>query len=188
LPSWLRDDANPNPGSPLPLVAAASDEVAAPAFTRARAAEPVTLTPIARFSPPGLVPFGWYEPGKVAARVTTGTMADQTDAHTANKSRLLEPPLASGTISFEPTSEAFGIWMKPSDVGLLASKDSDNFDGQHRVRTFRLRDTDGAIIPDEYLVGGEEAANGGIHGGSRQIPSTEGRPKDKAGSAEEDIG
>jgi hypothetical protein len=40
----------------------------------------------------------------------------------------------------------------------------------------------------------EEAANGDeewlavIHGGSGEIPSTEGRPKDKAGSAEEDIG
>jgi hypothetical protein len=66
LPSWLPDNANPNPGSPLPGVVAATDEVAAPQFERLDATKPVTFRPIARFSPPGPVPFGWYEPGKIA--------------------------------------------------------------------------------------------------------------------------
>lgn len=160
LPSWLPDNANPNPGSPLPGVVAATDEVAAPSFERLDATKPVTLRPIARFSPPGLVPFGWYEPGKVASRTTAATMAEQADAHTNGKSRMLEPPLASGSISFEPSVAKFGIWMAPAGVGLLTSDDANGFDGQHRVRSWTLRDAAGAAIPGSYLVGGEEAANG----------------------------
>ncbi|HEX2876676.1 MAG TPA: hypothetical protein VHP33_35740 [Polyangiaceae bacterium] len=160
LPSWLPDNANPNPGSPLPGVVAATDEVAAPSFERLDATKPVTFRPIARFSPPGQVPFGWYEPGKIAGRTTAGTMAEQADTHTNSKSRMLEPPLASGSISFEPSVAKFGIWMSPAGVGLLTSDDANGFDGQHRVRSWTLRDAAGAAIPGSYLVGGEEAANG----------------------------
>jgi hypothetical protein len=160
LPSWLPDDANPNPGSPLPGVVADTDEVSAAAFERLDPAQPVTFRPLARFSPPGTVPFGWYAPGNIAARTPIATMAEQADPQTNNKSRLLDPPLASGgSTSFEP-SGAFGIWMMPSGVGLLASKDADGFDTQHRVRSFALRNTEGAVIPGSFLVGGEEAANG----------------------------
>lgn len=160
LPSWLPDNANPNPGSPLPGVVAGTDEVAAPSFERLDASKPVTLRPIARFSPPGQVPFGWYEPGKIASRITTGTMAEQADVHTNSKSRMLEPPLASGSVTFEPSVAKFGIWMAPAGVGLLTSDDANGFDGQHRVRSWTLRDAAGAAIAGSYLVGGEEAANG----------------------------
>jgi hypothetical protein len=160
LPSWLPDDANPNPGSPLPGVVADTDEVNAPAFESLDPAKPVTFRPLARFSPPGAVPFGWYTPGNIAARTTVATMAQEEDPHTNDKSRLLEPPLASGEESFEPSASKFGVWMMPSGVGLLASDDADGFDGQHRLRTWTLRDAAGAVIPGCFLLGGEEAANG----------------------------
>jgi hypothetical protein len=160
LPSWLPDNANPNPGSPLPGVVAATDEVAAPSFERLDATKPVTFRPIARFSPPGQVPFGWYEPSKIAGRTTAGTMAQEKDPHTNDKSRQLEPPLASGSISFEPTVAKFGVWMAPAGVGLLTSNDADGFDGQHRVRAWTLHDAAGAVLPGSFLVGGEEANNG----------------------------
>jgi hypothetical protein len=160
LPSWLPDNANPNPGTPLPGVVAATDEVAAPQFERLDATKPVTFRPIARFSPPGQVPFGWYEPGKIASRTTAATMAQEKDPHTNDKSRQLEPPLASGSISFGPTVAKFGIWMAPTGVGLLTSNDADGFDTQHRVRVWTLRDAAGAVLPGSFLVGGEEASNG----------------------------
>jgi hypothetical protein len=160
LPSWLPDNANPNPGSPLPGVVAGTDEVAAASFERLDATKPVTFRPIARFSPPGQVPFGWYEPTKIAARTTAATMAQEKDAHTNDKSRQLEPPLASGSISFEPSVTKFGIWMAPAGVGLLTSNDADGFDGQHRVRAWTLRDAAGAVLPGSFLIGGEEANNG----------------------------
>ncbi len=160
LPSWLPDSANPNPGTPLPGVVAGTDEVAAPAFERLDATKPVTLQPLGRFSPAGLVPFGWYEPSKIAGRTTAGTLAMQTDPQTNDKARMLEPPLASGTMSFEPSVAKFGIWMAPAGVGLLTSNDADGFDGQHRVRAFTLHDAQGAVVPGSFLIGGEEAKNG----------------------------
>jgi hypothetical protein len=159
LPSWLPDNANPNPAT-LPGVVAGTDEVAAPAFERLDPTKPVTLRPIGRFSPVGLVPFGWYEPGKVADRTTAGTLAMQTDPQTNDKARMLEPPLASGNSSFEPSVAKFGIWMAPAGVGLLTSNDADGFDGAHRVRAFTLHDAQGAVVPGSFLIGGEEAKNG----------------------------
>ena len=159
LPSWLPDNANPNPTT-LPGVEAGTDEVAAPAFERLDAAKPVTMVPLGRFSPTGLVPFGWYEPTKIAGRTTAGTLAMQTDPQTNDKARMLEPPLASGSTSFEPSVAKFGIWMAPAGVGLLTSKDADGFDGQHRVRAWTLRDAAGAVVPGSFLLGGEEAKNG----------------------------
>jgi hypothetical protein len=159
LPSWLPDNANPNPGT-LPGVVAGTDEVAAPAFERLDPAKPVTLRPLGRFSPVGVVPFGWYEPAKIAGRTTAGTLAMQTDPQTNDKARMLEPPLASGSTSFEPSIAKFGIWMAPAGVGLLTSNDADGFDGAHRVRAFTLHDPQGAVVPGSFLIGGEEAKNG----------------------------
>jgi hypothetical protein len=159
LPEWLPDNANPNPAT-LPGVVAGTDEVAAPTFERLDPTKPVTLRPLARFSPVGLVPFGWYEPGKIAGRTTAGTLAMQTDPQTNDKARMLEPPLASGNASFEPSVSKFGIWMAPAGVGLLTSNDADGFDGAHRVRAFSLRDAQGAVVPGSFLIGGEEAKNG----------------------------
>lgn len=160
LPSWLPDDANPNPGKPLPGIVAGTDEVPAPSFERLDPTEPVTVQPIARFSPPGAVPFGWYEPGRSANRTVVGTLGEQTDPHTNDQSRMLEPPLASGSFTFEPSAARFGVWMMPAGVGLLTSEDASCFDGQHRVRTWALRDAQGVILPGRFLIGGEEAANG----------------------------
>jgi hypothetical protein len=160
LPSWLPDSANPNPGTPLPGVVAGTDEVAASAFERLDATKPVTLRPLGRFSPAGLVPFGWYEPSKIAGRTTAGTLAMQSDPQTNDKARMLDPPLASGSTTFEPSVGKFGIWMAPAGVGLLTSNDADGFDGQHRVRAFTLHDAQGAVVPGSYLICGEEAKNG----------------------------
>jgi hypothetical protein len=159
LPNSIRNDANPNPAT-LPGVEAGTDEVRAPIFRRADAGMPVTLRPIARFSPPGLVPFGWYRPGAIANRTTVGTLAEASDAHTNNKSRMLLPPLASGTTSFEPTETTFGLFMTPAGVGLLATEDAQGFDGAHRCKVWTLRTASGTVRPNEYLIGGEEAANG----------------------------
>jgi hypothetical protein len=158
LPASIRNDANPNPGT-LPGVQAGTDEVAASTFTRANAGMPVELRPIARFSPPGQVPFGWHAPGNAAMRTTVGTMAEMNDPHTNDKSRLLLPPLASGGTTFEP-SGAFSIFMEPSGVGTLSSDDAEGFDGAHRIKIWKLRDADDTVIPNAYLVGGEGAANG----------------------------
>ncbi|RYZ08041.1 MAG: hypothetical protein EOO73_10130 [Myxococcales bacterium] len=159
LPSWLPDDANPNPPQ-LPGVVAGTDEVSAPAFERMDPQKPVVMRALARFSPPGLVPFGWYDPASPGARTTVATLAELKDAQTNDKSRMLEPPLASGSTTFTPSADRFGIWMTPAGVGLLASEDASCFDGKHRVRTWSVRDAQGVVRPGTFLIGGEEAANG----------------------------
>ncbi|MDF3068946.1 MAG: hypothetical protein K0R38_4547 [Polyangiaceae bacterium] len=158
LPSWLPDDANPNPPE-LPGVVPGTDEVSAPLFERLDPGKPVVMRPLARFSPPGLVPFGWYEAGKPGARMTVATLAEVSDAQTHDKSRMLEPPLANGSATFTVAAARFGIWMAPAGVGLLATDDAACFDGKHRVRTWSLRDAQGLLLPGNFLVGGEEAAN-----------------------------
>jgi hypothetical protein len=160
LPSWLPDDANPNPGASLPGVVPGTDEVQGASFEKLDATQPVTLRPLARFSPPGLVPFGWYQPGKPSSRTTVASLAEQPDPHTNDKSRMLEPPLASGSFSFEPGTATFAIWMLPVGVGLLTSEDASCFDEQHRVRAWSLRDAQGTIVPGTFLIGAEEANNG----------------------------
>jgi hypothetical protein len=155
----LRTDANPNP-STLPGVEAGTDEVAAPSFTRAVASDPVTFTPIARFSPSGEVPFGYYTPGNPNASTEVGAMAMQSDPNTNDKSRMLEPPLARGGTEYEPSTEPFGIFMKPEGVSPIYSEDDENSDGQHRIKVFQLRELDGTPIANTYLLGGEEASNG----------------------------
>jgi hypothetical protein len=73
---------------------------------------------------------------------------------------MLLPPVASGATSFEPGTAVFGLWMAPAGVGLLATEDVQGFDGAHRVKVWTLRDASGTVRPHEYLLGGEEAANG----------------------------
>jgi hypothetical protein len=159
LPNSIRNDANPNPPS-LPGVEAGTDEVRAPVFRRANASQPVRMWPIGRFSPAGLVPFGSYPPGDVAARVTAGTLGQATDRHTNDKSRMLLPPVMSGSTSFTPATTTFGIFMQPAGVGVLATEDGEGFDGAHRIKVWTLRDSAGTVRPNQFLLGGEEAANG----------------------------
>lgn len=159
LPESLRNEANPNPAT-LPGVEAGTDEVAAPVFSRVSPDEPVVMLALARFSPPGLVPFGTYTPGDGDAREEVGRLAVQDDPHTNDKSRLLLPPLDDGSESFVPTAEPFGIFMEPEGVGALFTEDELNFDGQHRIKVFRVRDEAGEIVPNTFLIGGEEASNG----------------------------
>lgn len=159
LPAGLRNDANPNPAT-LPGVEAGSDEVAAPTFSRVSSDDPVVMYPLARFSPPGLVPFGTYTPGNGSTREEAGRLAVEDDPHTNDKSRLLLPPLGDGSESFVPQVEPFGVFMEPEGVGALFTEDALNFDGQHRVKVFRVRDGAGEIVPNTFLIAGEEASNG----------------------------
>ncbi len=159
VPAAIRNDANPNPGT-LPGVEAGTDEVAAPKLVRADAGQPVSMIPIGRFSPAGEVPFGYHVPGNASSRTVVGTLARMTDPQTNDKARMLEPPLASGATTFDPGSAAFGIFMQPAGVGTLSSEDAEGFDGAHRVKIWKLRDGNGMLVQNAYLVGGEEASNG----------------------------
>lgn len=159
LGAALENDANPNPTT-LPGVESGTDEVAAPSFVKAVQDQPVTMIPLARFSPPGQVPYGWYPPGNPGQSQQVAMLGEQNDPHTNNQSRMLEPPLAEGTGEFDPGSAPFGIFMEPDGQAIIYSEDSQNSDKQHRLKVFVVHDKSGTLIENTYLLGGEEASNG----------------------------
>ncbi len=155
----LENDANPDPPT-LPGVESGTDEVAAPSFQKADPGRPVTMTPLARFSPAGQVPYGWYPPGSPTQSNQVAVLAEQSDPHTNNKSRMLEPPLAEGARQFDPGPSPFSIYMQPDGQATIYSEDAQNSDGQHRLKVFAVHDKSGTLLENTYLLGGEEASNG----------------------------
>jgi hypothetical protein len=143
----------------------------------------VTISVVARFSPQGSLPFGWYTPGAGTPMTTTvGTMQLQSDPQTSDLARIVYPPL-TGTVStgapgstktFDPGSGSFGLWIysdqatnkfneggKASNGDYDYSQDSLNTPANvHRVKVFPLADATGTAIPQSYLVAVEEASNG----------------------------
>lgn len=171
-----QSNANPNRGrtaQQLPGVEPGTDEVAAPLFVRAGTGN-VTLTPVARFSPKGVLPFGWYPSGQSTMRNVVGTMADIPDAQTSNKARLVGPPLVGGNAtSFDPGTGPFGIWVytdeatQKYDTGNAANGDYDYSQDSlnsptnaHRFKAYPLKDSTGTPIANNYLLAVEEATNG----------------------------
>ncbi len=143
----------------------------------------VTITVVARFSPQGSLPFGWYTPGAGTPMTTTvGTMQLQSDPQTSDLARIVYPPLtgtvstgaAGSTKTFDPGSGSFGLWIysdqmtqKFNEGGTKTNGDYDYSQDSlnspanvHRVKVFPLADATGTAIPQSYLIAVEEASNG----------------------------
>jgi hypothetical protein len=169
---------NPNTSmnaSSLPGVEAGTDEVAAPYFVKAGTGN-VTMNFVARFSPVGILPFGWFPKGMTATRNPVGTMAMPTDGQTSNGARMVFPPLATGSkTTFDPGTTSFGLYVysdqstntwneggKPANGDYDYSLDSLNVPAPtvHRFKSYPLKDATGAAIANSYLVAVEEAGNG----------------------------
>ena len=158
----------------LPGVEASTDEVAAPRFVKAGTGS-VTMTLVARFSPPGVLPYGWYPSASATTLNTVGTMSMTTDAQTSDKARMINPPLAAGSATtFDPGSGAFGLWIfsdqkteKYNEGGNVINGDYDYSEDAlnapanvHRFKSYPLKDASGATLAQKYLVAVEEAGNG----------------------------
>jgi hypothetical protein len=126
-------------------------EVAAPRF-KAKAAGPIELLPVARYSPEEPIPYGYYT---ADGEVEVGTIAN-------DQYQALNPTTEPGSkLTFAPPAGEFGIYTV-SKTHSTYSEDAKNAANQvkHAVRTYPLRDRAGAAIADAYLVCFEEAANG----------------------------
>ena len=121
--------------------------------------KPIRVTPIARFSPPGLTPFGWTADGTELHEI--GQLADsskQADAH-----QSLFPPLASDAkwIEFKAPATAFAFYVKGhlhtafSDPSLPSKAKIPN-----TVRVFPVTSFQGKPMTHAWLVCCEEASNG----------------------------
>ncbi|MBJ7357901.1 malectin domain-containing carbohydrate-binding protein [Nocardioides sp.] len=131
------------------------DEVRAPLFTKA-GNDPVTLTPVARYSPDELLPFGWYEPnsGDPVTHPVATIALDQE--------QTLNPAIvAGGASSFDPGAGTFGIYVDSVSFGRKSyTQDALNTNIPHAARIYPAKDRSGAVLPNTYLVTFEDAQNG----------------------------
>jgi hypothetical protein len=146
------------------------DEVAAPRFVKAGTA-PVVFQVVARYSPYEAAPFGYYTgAAPTVMRTQLGVMSRGPADNVTN--RTLFPPLDAGAMSsFDPGTEAFGIFAESQSNasslgtdGRFYQEDSLNNDQGsvqpvHRMRVYPLKDRAGTAIPNSYLIGCEEASN-----------------------------
>ena len=131
------------------------EEVVAPLFQAAGPGQ-VRLTSLARYSPAGVVPFGWYTNQSGVNRYPVG----QLEGSLAN-AQTLYPQLASGGSQFNPRDSAFGIFVElPERNRFDYSTDVLNANDTHRSRIYPARDRSGNILANTFLVCFEEAGNG----------------------------
>jgi hypothetical protein len=176
-----QDNWNPNTSmmaTTLPGIETNSDEVAAPLFVKASATGSVTMNVVARFSPVGILPYGWYPSTSSTTRTTVGTMSMVTDAQTSNKARMVYPPLVAGSaITFDPGTSSFGIWVYSDQKTETWNEGGNTINGDydfsqdalnsptatpgiHRFKVYPLKDATGTVVPQSYMLAVEEAGNG----------------------------
>ncbi|MBM1107180.1 DUF1080 domain-containing protein [Aurantibacter crassamenti] len=137
------------------------DEISAGLFQKANDGD-VTMTPIARYSPPSIIPFGYYlssPEGPELKRV--GILADSENFH---EHQALYPTLESGATSFDPKDETFGFYVV-SHTHNSFSEDQWNMinfpdRAAHSVRIYPVKTKEGQLKENSYLVCYEEASNG----------------------------
>lgn len=135
-------------------------EIIAKTFMKASTG-PVTLTPVARYSPDGVTPFGYFTlSGTTAVRKTAGTLV-------AGQYQTLNPGITGGTsassTSFDPGTAAFGIYIDPAayDYPLTYTQDSLNTGRTaHAVRVYAMKDSAGVTVANTYLLCFEPSVNG----------------------------
>ncbi|MDQ3440319.1 MAG: choice-of-anchor D domain-containing protein, partial [Planctomycetota bacterium] len=128
---------------------------------------PVTIEPMAVFgleSTPA-VEFGYYEPGTPSQRRRLFTV-DTSDFQSVN-------PVALGATAFDPGSAPFGfyaIWpgKKNADGTSREGFTEDVLNGweldpslRHKVRFYPLKNPDGSVVENAYIMAQEEAEGAG---------------------------
>jgi len=139
-------------GTSAPLL---GQEVAAPLF-RTVGKGPVTLKPVARYSPDDLLTFGFFtlrggQPVLNPVGVV-GTHQEQT----------LNPALVSGGAAFDPGTEPFGLYVGPTAYSATSDYTLDRLNAgptRHAIRIYPLKSEDGAPLPG-YLLAIEASSNG----------------------------
>lgn len=121
----------------------------------------IRITPLARFSPPGVTPFGIVRSGD-SERVEIGRLADVStavpDAH-----QTLFPPLADGAaaVEFDAPSQAFAFYMQGHKFNSFSDpRIKTDATIPHTARVWPVGFFQGKMMRNSYLVGFEEASNG----------------------------
>lgn len=146
-------------GTGDPLV---GSEVSAQLFIKAGGG-PVSIKPVARYSPDLQIPFGYYEPNNGTPITHQVAVIDfRVAANPPNHQRLNPVIVAGGANSFQPTTERFGIYVFGLEDRYTYQEDALNVGGPttHAVRVYPLKDRNDNPLPNQYLVAFEDASNG----------------------------
>lgn len=137
------------------------EELAPAMFKKANNGQ-MEMIPVARYSPDFLLNFGYYTNHDDAPEITEVGVLDTAGAYPEHQ--ILFPGLSVGSTTFDPGEEAFGFYAtSPSHT--IYSEDMWNIKyhndhAAHAMRIYPVRDRDGNLIADSYLICMEEAANG----------------------------
>lgn len=133
------------------------DEVLVPLFQKA-ASGPVTIKPVARYSPDDLLPFGYY------------TLNNATPVHhqvaviNVNQEQSLNPTIVSGgKDNFDPGNATFGFFVGGTSYAANNNYTQDELNAgptKHAARVYPLRDRNNQPLANSYLVAFEPATNG----------------------------
>ncbi|MDX2303316.1 MAG: malectin domain-containing carbohydrate-binding protein [Microscillaceae bacterium] len=139
------------------------DEISIQRFQKASAG-PITIEPLSVFGPTTsnpVVRFGWYNSENAAPlnQLFTVSNSPTTNGQTVN-------PVISGTTSFElDFNVPFGFysqWPFFANRTLYSEDDLNTFSGAvpHHVRIYPLKNSEGEIIPNAYVLATEEHISG----------------------------
>ena len=123
----------------------------------------VKMTPLARYSPPGVTPFGLIiEEGEQLRMEVLGELANTTeerpDAH-----QSVRPPLSDrkSVVTIAKPPEEFGLFLKAHKyTSLTFPGRSKGAKIKHTARIYPVKSFQGKAVKDAYIVGFEEASNG----------------------------
>ncbi|GGL95159.1 hypothetical protein GCM10011594_13590 [Nakamurella endophytica] len=137
--------------NPAPI----GDEVIAPLFKKVGTG-PVTMKPVARYSPDELLPFGWY------TAETGDPVTHEVATIALDNEQTLNPQIvAGGASSFDPGTASFGFYVDSKSFGRKTyTQDGLNTNIPHGARVYPAKDRSGKLLPSTYLVGFEDAQNG----------------------------
>lgn len=128
---------------------------------------PVRITPVARYSPRFRVPFGYYVHGEDGTQppvlfevgVLKATKKSEYPEH-----QTLFPMMEKRAESFDPGDQAFGFFTtSPSHTAYSQDTVNERHATKsvaHACRIYPVKDLEGVIMKDQYLVCFEEATNG----------------------------
>lgn len=151
-------DPNPNDSGMPDTQGPIGDEVTAPVFVKAAFDKPISITPIAAYAPQETEPaikVGWYEAGKAS-----GVHEQFTVKESEAQSLMINP--TGKTDDIDPGEETqFGFYSEyPSfnNRRVFTEPALNTWDTAkpHKVRVYPLKDADGVVEPNAYVLATEE--------------------------------
>ncbi|MDN3688840.1 PKD domain-containing protein [Cyclobacterium jeungdonense] len=131
------------------------DEVLVQQWVKA-GAEDVKITPIGRYSPDEEIPFGWYTEDESITLNEVGVMSGEFGQH-----QTLYPEISEGTDTFDPQGAVFGVYVTSQVFNRTNYTEDDlNTEVARRVRTYPVKDREGNLVENSYLINFEDASNG----------------------------